>query len=84
MTSKNGSKVIEGNKIYGTFGWGSVHDEFPTENKNGIYTYFYKSPDEAYYRFCQCGGNSNSNHGLSNCDFNDVKCQYEIIWRKAQ
>ena len=34
----------------GTFGWGSVHDEFPVENTGGEMHFFKKSSDDKYFQ----------------------------------
>ena len=34
----------------GTFGWGSVHDEFPVENTSGEMHFFKKSLDDKYFQ----------------------------------
>ena len=91
---KSGTKVIHdlygplhlirpNGKAPGTFGWGNVHDEFPVEDKNGKnYTYFYKNDDEAYFRHCDCGLEDPSGFHGGGCNYNNIRCQYEVIWRK--
>lgn len=80
-----GTKHIDNGKLYGTFGWGGVHDEFPVESSTGKLCYFYKYDDEPYYRHCECGKEPNrigTDHISSQCKFSDEEHQYKIIWRK--
>ena len=60
----------------GTFGWGGVNDEFPTENKDQKMYHFYK--DGEVFKLCKCG----SENGLhtENCR-NTSYHEYDIIWR---
>ena len=82
-------KDAAGNATYvreGTFSWGNVNDEFPTESKGGQRHYFYYDSLNHCFRLCSCGKNPNDgdevhwNDGKSGCLFH--KREYRHIWRK--
>lgn len=63
----------------GTFAWGSVKDEFPTENKGGVRHYFYYDTTNNVFRHCECAQNPVTG-AHDNCDFSNR--EYAVIWRK--
>ena len=78
---------VAGGKANGTFSWGNVKDEFPTESKDEKYTYFFKKDGEAYFRLCHCGAeptSTDSYHKILGCDYGTETCRYEVIWRKVR
>ena len=67
----------------GTFGWGSVHDEFPLENKQGTERrYFYYNPN-GYFQLCECGQIDEHSTSCSMYENSTHKSKkYTVIWRK--
>lgn len=85
ITESGSNQPVDNGKLYGTFGWGGVHDEFPLESSDNKLCYFYKYADEAFFRHCECGNDPNkigTDHTSSQCKFSDEEHQYKIIWRK--
>ena len=77
------------NPIYvkeGTFSWGNVVDEFPTETKDGNRHYFYYDSGANCFRHCECGNGPDKddtvhwNNGRTGCNFH--RREYTVIWRK--
>ena len=60
----------------GTFGWGGVNDEFPTENKNQKMYHFYKDGD--VFKLCKCGSENGAH--TENCQTTSNH-RYTVIWR---
>lgn len=72
---------ISNGRAAGTFGWGDVNDEFPTENKQGSFKhYFNYNTADGSFRHCECGNDPNNTSLHSNCKYN--KRKYTVIWRK--
>ena len=66
----------------GTFGWGDVNDEFPTENKQGNFKhYFNYNTVDGSFRHCECGNDPNNISLHTNCYYN--KRKFVVIWRKS-
>ena len=63
----------------GTFAWGSVIDEFPTETKDGNRHYFYYDSGANCFRHCECGQNPVTG-AHDNCNFRNR--EYVVVWRK--
>ena len=83
------NKGTAGNPIYvkeGTFSWGNVIDEFPTETKDGNRHYFYYDSGANCFRHCECGNGPDKddtvhwNNGRTGCNFH--RREYTVIWRK--
>lgn len=73
---------ISNGRAAGTFGWGDVNDEFPTENKQGNFKhYFNYNTADGSFRHCECGNDPNNTSLHSNCKYN--KRKYTVIWRKS-
>ena len=60
----------------GTFGWGGVNDEFPTENQNQKMYHFYKDGD--VFKLCKCGSENGAH--TENCRQTSYH-EYDTIWR---
>ena len=72
---------ISNGRAAGTFGWGDVNDEFPTENKQGNFKhYFNYNIADGSFRHCECGNDPNNTLLHNNCGYN--KRKFTVIWRK--
>ena len=82
-------KISDDGRAEGTFSWGNVNDEFPTENKQGNFKhYFYFNPN-GYFQHCECGKHPMpippEEHSIT-CSMNEkypnTYREYKVIWRK--
>ena len=74
--------LISNGRAAGTFGWGDVNDEFPTENKQGKFKhYFNYNMADGSFRHCECGNDPNNISLHISCGFN--KRKFTVIWRKS-
>ena len=79
ITTPPSFSAPKGLKAEGTFAWGNVIDEFPTETKDGNRHYFYYDSGANCFRHCECGQDPVTG-AHDNCDFNNR--EYTVIWRK--
>lgn len=72
----------------GTFAWGDVKDEYPSESKDGKKHYFYYDTILSVFKHCECGfwNPLVENQHSSSCSINpnneNYGRKYTIIWRK--